>query len=229
MRVTDAAGVDTSVPVWEAETAAELSAHGDVTVTLPQRAHQVTVRFITASGHQHRDVMLFADDYPRRKEDGSLAAYLEIRVIPRLKREWYPFPADLGDRWVLPVLLAAGAYVPDDDAPSPLDSYSASFGRDPQLDFPEPPLPAPRLPPRLQAARGRRQTPPRRGTAMPAAYERITCPGPGPRPAAAAPAAGTACLHGRGRPRAARGGRTVTPVRHAGLSPRHEDAHERTT
>jgi hypothetical protein len=136
---SSAAGTETSMPVWEAETAAEMSAHGDVTVTLPERAHQVTVRFITISGHQHRDVTLFADDYLRCKEDGSLDAYLETRVVPRLKREWYPFPVDLGDRWVLPVLLADGVYVPDDDAPNPLDSHSVSFEAGLRIDFPEPP------------------------------------------------------------------------------------------
>jgi hypothetical protein len=128
MRVVSATSAAISVPVWEAAVAAEMSAQEGVEVTLPGRAYQVTVRYFSVSGHDHRDVVLFADDYLRRKEDGSLDAYLEARVIPRLKREWYPFPVDPGDRWVLPVLLVDGAYVADHDAPDPLDSYSVSFG-----------------------------------------------------------------------------------------------------
>jgi hypothetical protein len=70
-----------------------MSAQEAVEVTLPERAFLVTVRFFTVTGHQFKDVELLADDYLRRKEDGSLDAYLETRVIRRLKREWYPFPS----------------------------------------------------------------------------------------------------------------------------------------
>jgi hypothetical protein len=123
-----------------------MSAQDGVEVTLPERACQVTVRYFTVSGRQYRDVVVLADDYRQRKEDGSLDAYLKTRVIPRLKREWYPFPLDPGDRWVLPVLLVDGTYVPDDDAPNPLDSYSASFGPGPEVEFPQAPGAHPKAP-----------------------------------------------------------------------------------
>jgi hypothetical protein len=94
---------------------------------VPVRAHQVTVRYSTASGHQTRDVIVMTDDYPLRRDDGTLDDYLDTVVRPALKRAWYPFPVDTGDRWVLPVMLRGGRYVEDPEAPSPLDASSASF------------------------------------------------------------------------------------------------------
>lgn len=128
------------------------AAPGNLPAGVPVHAHQVTVRYTSASGHEIRDVVVMTDDYPLRKEDGTLDAYLDTVVRPVLKRTWYPFPADTGDRWVLPVVLRDGRYVEDPDAPSPLDASSASL--------PAPvPLPEDRRPARPAAGSGKPQRP----------------------------------------------------------------------
>lgn len=133
---------------------------GSLPAGAPVHAHQVTVRYTSASGHEIRDVVVMTDDYPLRKEDGTLDEYLDTVVRPVLKRTWYPFPADTGDRWVLPVVLRGGKYVEDPESANPLDASSVSF----QAGGP---VPEGRRPARPAAAGGSRpQRPgarPRRG------------------------------------------------------------------